>query len=83
MTDLDLDLHIVLTDRISGLQHRYPPAEWVGHSHGRCSPTPRQRWRMPGGWPGSASAAASANALAADAETTAALAASAAAIALA
>jgi hypothetical protein len=42
---------------------------------------PRQRWRMPGGWPSSATAAAVANALAADAQTTAALTAWAAAIA--
>jgi hypothetical protein len=83
MTDLDLDLHIVLTDRISGLQHRYPPAEWVGYSHGAmlayASAAVADAWRLAR----SAADAALANALAADAETTAALAAWAAAIALA
>jgi hypothetical protein len=52
MTDLDLGLHIVLTDQISGLQYRYPPAEWIGNSHGAMLVAPGQRWRMPGGWPG-------------------------------
>jgi hypothetical protein len=75
MTDLDVDLHIVLTDRIGGLQHRYRPAEWVGDSHGAmlayASAAVADAWRLAG------------SATAADAETTAALAAWAAASAVA
>jgi hypothetical protein len=78
MADLDVDLHIVLTDRIGGLQHRYRPAEWVGDSHGAmlayASAAVADVWRLAG----SATAAALA-----DAETTAALAAWAAASAVA
>jgi hypothetical protein len=32
--DLDLDLTVVLTDRISGISHPYPTAEWITYSHG-------------------------------------------------
>jgi hypothetical protein len=60
MTDLDVDLHIVLTDRIGGLQHRYRPAECVGDSHGAmltyASAAVADAWRLAG----SATAAADA-----------------------
>jgi hypothetical protein len=31
--DLDLDLHVVLIDELTGNWHPYPPAEWVGYSY--------------------------------------------------
>jgi hypothetical protein len=31
--DLDLDLHVVLIDDLTGNWHPYPPSEWVGYSY--------------------------------------------------